>query len=118
MDMGEYAKAEPLLQTTLRIRQKAFGPEHLETATSLNNLAMLFWLMGEYAKAEPLQQEALRIIEKFRGPDHPDTATSLNNLALLYPPFRPAIPAPGKQEPGKESWACEEALSKPARRTS
>ena len=59
--MGEYAKAEPLYQEALGIRQKALGPEHFETASSLNNLAMLYWSMGEYVKAEPLLKEALRI---------------------------------------------------------
>ena len=53
--MGEYAKAEPLYQEALRIRQKVLGPEHPDTATSLNNLAELYLDMtGEYAKAEPL----------------------------------------------------------------
>ena len=52
--MGEYAKAEPLYQEALRIRQKVLGPEHPDTATSLNNLASLYRAMGEYAKAEPL----------------------------------------------------------------
>ena len=82
--MGEYAKAEPLYQEALRIRQKVLGPEHPDTATSLNNLAVLYQDMGEYAKAEPLYQEALRIRQKVLGPEHPDTAMSLNNLALLY----------------------------------
>ena len=72
--MGEYAKAEPLYQEALRIRQKVLGPEHPDTAGSLNNLASLYQHMGEYAKAEPLYQEALRIRQKVLGPEHPDTA--------------------------------------------
>ena len=82
--MGEYAKAEPLYQEALRIRQKVLGPEHPDTALSLNNLGTLYQDMGEYAKAEPLYQEALRIRQKVLGPEHPDTAESLNNLAALY----------------------------------
>ena len=82
--MGEYAKAEPLYQEALQICQKVLGPENPYTATSLNNLALLYQAMGEYAKAEPLYQEALRIRQKVLGPEHPDTATSLNNLAVLY----------------------------------
>ena len=81
--MGEYAKAEPLYQEALQIWQKVLGPEHPDTATSLNNLAELYKRMGEYAKAEPLFQEALRIRRKVLGPEHPDTATSLNNLAYF-----------------------------------
>jgi hypothetical protein len=37
-EMGEYAKAEPLHQEALRIRQKVLGSEHSDTATSLNNV--------------------------------------------------------------------------------
>jgi CHAT domain-containing protein/Flp pilus assembly protein TadD len=82
--MNAYSKAEPLYQEALRIRQKVLGPEHADTATSLNNLGSLYWAMDNYAKAEPLYQEALRIRQKALGPEHPDTATSLNDLALLY----------------------------------
>ena len=82
--MGEYVKAEPLLQEALRIRQKVLGSEHSDTTTSLNDLALLYQAMGEYAKAEPLYQEALRIRQKVLGKVHPYTALSLNNLAWLY----------------------------------
>ena len=37
--MGDYAKAEPLYQQALQIRQNVLGPEHPDTATTLNNLA-------------------------------------------------------------------------------
>ena len=72
--MGDYTKAEPLLGRALAIKEKALGPEHPDTATSLNNLAGLYWLMGDYAKAEPLLQRALAIREKAVGAEHPDTA--------------------------------------------
>ena len=82
--MGEYAKAEPLFQEALRVRQKVLGPEHPDTAQSFNNLAWLYRVMGEYDKAEPLYQEALRIRRKVLGPENPLTAQSLINLAWLY----------------------------------
>ncbi|MGY4356327.1 tetratricopeptide (TPR) repeat protein [Bradyrhizobium sp. i1.3.1] len=68
----------------LAIREKALGPEHPDTARSLNNLALLYTATGAYAKAEPLYLRALVIYEKTLGPEHPDTALSLNNLAALY----------------------------------
>jgi len=40
--MGEYAKAEPLLLEALQIRQKALGPEHPDTARSLDDLGELY----------------------------------------------------------------------------
>jgi tetratricopeptide (TPR) repeat protein len=78
-----FAKAEPLLQEALRVRQKVLGPQHPGTATGLDNLASLYMCMYEYAKAEPLFQEVLRIRRKVLGPEHPDTVTSLRNLAWL-----------------------------------
>ena len=83
-DMGQYAKAEPLYQRSLKIRESKLGPDHPDVATSLNNLAALYADMGQYAKAEPLYQRSLKISESKLGPDHPDVATSLNNLASLY----------------------------------
>jgi len=80
LEVGEYAKAEPLLQEALRIRQKVLGSEHPDTANSLNNLAGLYQVMGEYAKAEPLQREAIQIYQKALGPEHSDTATMIENL--------------------------------------
>jgi CHAT domain-containing protein len=82
--MGAYAKAEPLYQRALAIIEKALGPEHPDTAVSLNNLAFLYDEIGAYGKAEPLYQRALAIREKALGPEHPDTAQSLNNLAMVY----------------------------------
>ncbi len=60
------------------------GPEHADTAASLNNLAMLYWAQGQYGEALPPYQRALAISEKALGPEHPSTATSLNDLASLY----------------------------------
>jgi tetratricopeptide (TPR) repeat protein len=82
--MGAYARAEPLYQQALQIRQKVLRPEHPDTATSLNSLANLYLDMGDYARAEPLYQQTLQIRQKALGPEHPDTAASLNNLAELY----------------------------------
>ena len=81
---ARYAEAEPLYQRALAIFEKTKGPDHPETATSLNNLAWLYYDQGRYEEAEPLQQRALAIKEKTLGPDHSSTATSLNNLAGIY----------------------------------
>jgi CHAT domain-containing protein len=82
--MGDYAKAEPLYERALKIREKALGPEHPDTATSLNNLGELYVYMGDYLKAEPLFQLALKITEKALGPENARTSTSLNDLGWLY----------------------------------
>jgi tetratricopeptide (TPR) repeat protein len=60
------------------------GADHPTTASSLNNLAALYYDQGKYEQAEPLYKRALAIDEKAYEPDHPDVATDLNNLANLY----------------------------------
>jgi tetratricopeptide (TPR) repeat protein len=81
---GRYSEAIPLAEQVLAIREQALGPDHPDTAISLNNLALLYASQGRYGSAEPLYQRALAIREQALGPDHADTATSLNNLAALY----------------------------------
>ena len=58
--MGAYDQALPLYQRALAIRKKSLGPEHPDTANSLNNLALLYQVMGDYEQALPLYQRALR----------------------------------------------------------
>ena len=82
--MGDYKRAELLYKRSLPITEKALGPEHPDTATSLANLARLYDSMGDYIRAEPLHKRALAIREKTLGPKHPDTTASLENLAGLY----------------------------------
>jgi tetratricopeptide (TPR) repeat protein len=81
--LAAYAQARLLFERALAIDEKTLGPEHHETATSLNNLALLLKTQGDVAAARPLYERVLRITEKALGPEHPNMATSLNNLALL-----------------------------------
>jgi tetratricopeptide repeat protein len=52
--MGDFAKAEPLLQETLRICQKVLGSEHPDAETSLDNLALLEFDLGWINEATAL----------------------------------------------------------------
>ena len=81
---GNYARGILVAEKALEVAEKNVGPNHPDTATSLNNLASLYDDQGEYVKAEPLYKRSLEIREKVLGPNHPDVAVSLNNLAYLY----------------------------------
>jgi CHAT domain-containing protein/Tfp pilus assembly protein PilF len=81
---GSYGEAEPLYQWALAITEKALGPNHLDTAAILYNLARLYFQTDRYGEAELPLKRALAISEKALGPDHPYNATGLNFLALLY----------------------------------
>jgi tetratricopeptide (TPR) repeat protein len=83
-ERGQYAQAEPLLERAFSMREKVLGPEHLETASSLNELAWLYILHGKYQQAERLLQPALASFEHVLGPVHPMVAYALNSLASAY----------------------------------
>src|SRR6266498_125567 len=83
-EKGQYGKAIPLAERALAIRQKTLGAEHPDTATVLNDLALLYCEKGDYAQAEPLYRRALAIRQKTLGAEHRGTAPVLNNLANLY----------------------------------
>ena len=48
------------------------GPEHPDTATDLNNLALLLLYQGDLAAARPLYERALAIREKVLGAEQPE----------------------------------------------
>jgi tetratricopeptide (TPR) repeat protein len=81
---GKFSEAIPLAQRALANREKALGPDHLDVAHALNDLASLYDTQDRYADAEPLHMQSLAVREKALGPDHPAVATSLNELASLY----------------------------------
>jgi hypothetical protein len=76
-------QAEPLFRRALAIREKVLGPDHPDTAQSINNLALVLYAKGDYAGAEPLLRRALAIREKALGPNHPDTR--LHSFCWLSP---------------------------------
>ncbi|MCR8945186.1 tetratricopeptide repeat protein [Streptomyces sp. OUCMDZ-4982] len=57
------------------------GPNHPDTLTSRNNLALALNALGEHRRAVDLHQQVLTDRERTLGPNHPDTLTSRHNLA-------------------------------------
>jgi tetratricopeptide (TPR) repeat protein len=78
-----YNLVRPLLERAFAIYEKALGPDHPFTATSLNNIAYVLDEEGDLASARTAFERALAIREKVLGSDNPDTATSLNNLGYM-----------------------------------
>ena len=67
--------------------KRCLGPEHPDTASSLNNLGVLLQTpRGTTGGGQALLERALAICEKVWGREHPDTARSLNNLGTLPKP--------------------------------
>jgi tetratricopeptide (TPR) repeat protein len=80
---GDLAGARLLFERALAIKEKALGPDHLETASGLNSLGQLLQAERDFAGARPLFERALAIREKTLGSEHPRTITTRNALAKL-----------------------------------
>jgi class 3 adenylate cyclase/tetratricopeptide (TPR) repeat protein len=80
---GAYAQARVFLERALAIREKVLGPEHPDTAMSLNDLGFAIERQGGLIEARLFYERALAISEKVLGPEHPATAWSLHDLATL-----------------------------------
>ena len=62
------------------IREKTLGPDHPDTATVVNNLAMLLKTKGDCAGAEPLFRRALATFERVFGANAPRTQSVRSSL--------------------------------------
>ncbi|KAJ6198058.1 hypothetical protein J3E72DRAFT_384946 [Bipolaris maydis] len=81
--MGNNGIAEELCKSTLEIAENVYGRKHLETLTSLNNLAVVLKHQGKLEEAEEMHREALQGREKIFGREHLNTLDSFNNLAIV-----------------------------------
>lgn len=82
--LGLYDKAEPHLVLAQSLAERSLGPEHPETLTAGNNLAVLRADQGQLEEALRLNEAVLEARRRILGNDHPDTTMSMNNLGDLY----------------------------------
>jgi tetratricopeptide (TPR) repeat protein len=81
--LGEYDRARQLLQEGLDIRERLYGPEHLDTAVSYFHLGWLYQDLGQFAQAEKFYRRALAIRRAALGNDHLQVAETMFHLAWL-----------------------------------
>ena len=65
-------------------QEQALGPDHPDTLTARNNLAVAYRAAGRVDEAISLHEQTLAARERVLGPDHPDTLNSRSNLAAAY----------------------------------
>ncbi|PVH67572.1 TPR-like protein [Cadophora sp. DSE1049] len=81
---GKLVEAEQMYQRALQGKEKAWGPDHTSTLSTVNNLAALYKNQGKLVEAEQMYQRALQGFEKAWGPDYTSALESVNNLGNLY----------------------------------
>jgi tetratricopeptide (TPR) repeat protein len=68
----------------LSIRKAKLGPNHVETISSMANIAVALDRLGRYPEAIKLYEETIALKKAKLGRDHPDTLNSIGNLAESY----------------------------------
>jgi tetratricopeptide (TPR) repeat protein len=81
---GAYADAKRMEEWSLNTRKRVLGEWHLDTLTSMGNLAQTYLLQGQWEEAEKLQVEVMEKFKEVLREGHPDTLASMNNLAMTY----------------------------------
>ncbi|KAH6653642.1 kinesin light chain [Truncatella angustata] len=82
--LSTLVEAEDMYLRALRGNEKAWGPDHTSTLSTVHNLAGLYADQGKLVEAEDMYLRALRGKEKAWGPDHTSTLDTVNNLGILY----------------------------------
>jgi tetratricopeptide (TPR) repeat protein len=79
--LAAYDKALQKFRRAYTLDSTAYGPNHSQVASRLNNIAAVLEAKGDYAGALEKYEEALKIDESYFGRNHPNVATRLNNIA-------------------------------------
>ncbi len=81
--LGEYERAAPLLERSLTLRRESLGPENIEVAEGMQELATLLRLRGTYPAAESLYRSSLDLQRRIAPGDVLRAATTLHEFAAL-----------------------------------
>ena len=80
---GWYSEAASTGEETLTLAEDIFGPNHLNTAESLSNLALIYYAQAKDAERAIFEQTLETRGEKTPRSDSPEKVQSLNRLVLL-----------------------------------
>jgi len=67
LQLGQYNEAKQYHEKVLIIRQKIFGEDHADVATSYNNLGSVHWQLGKYNEGKQCHEKELIITKKIFG---------------------------------------------------
>jgi tetratricopeptide (TPR) repeat protein len=81
---GEYKEAIAFFEKAFEIREKILAPNHLDFASSNNNIGNVYCDMGEYLKGLSYLEKALKIRQLSLPTNHLDLAVSYNNIGNVH----------------------------------
>ena len=78
------AAGEPLFREAMALDEQIYGPGHLQTGVSINNVAICLNRQNRYDESIPLFEQVVAIRRSKLDPHHPDLAFSLVNSANAH----------------------------------
>lgn len=80
---GDLDQAQRTLERVVAVRERAFGPDHPDTATAWHNLGGLLRERGSYREAASLLERAITVREKSLGDKSPEVVMTLGLLSVV-----------------------------------
>ena len=80
LTVGDYDRAQTLLENALALRRQSLNAQHLDVAESLNHLAAVAYEKGDFAGSETMYREALDLRRNLLGTTHLSVADSMTGL--------------------------------------
>ena len=84
LDLGDFAKAEPMAREALVLAEKLYGRESEDVAGALILLGEIQVMQGHGTESEPLLREALAIARKYPGPQNENLAEALMAMGASF----------------------------------
>jgi eukaryotic-like serine/threonine-protein kinase len=81
--LGRLDDAEREIRSALAVRTAALGPDHVDVAESLADLANLYVARADYDSADKINAQALQIRRRLLGNRHPLVAETLFDRSVL-----------------------------------
>ena len=82
--LGEPQIAREQLEAARALNAEFLGPDHVDTLTTIVDLANSYAAAGRHAEATALREQTLALTQAKLGRDHPIALASMNNLAASY----------------------------------
>lgn len=83
-DYAYYEDAETIFLRQIALSEKVYGSDSTNTASSYNDIGVVFYHRSEYNKALEYYMKALHVFKNVHGDNHPDTSLIYNNIGMLY----------------------------------
>ena len=77
---GQFKEAFKSGKRALKINEREFGVDHINSADTIANIGSVCYSQGKYADAISWHERALKIIEREFGVDHINSANTINNI--------------------------------------